>query len=180
MHTPPAICSPRRAAGLLLAPLAGLLTLGTPSPLTAQDTPKPAATTASPAKPKLTQEQLEANFKATLTKATLKGRWCGVKDGGLTPEKEDKYTITSVTKIGGEAWLIHARVQYGSKDFSAPIPVQVKWAGDTPVITLDSVEVPGGGSYSARVMIYDHTYAGIWSGGDHKGLMDGLIANEKE
>lgn len=134
---------------------------------------------AAPAKPKLTQEELEAKFKATLTKATLSGRWCGIKDGKLTPEKEDKYTIVSVNKLGGEAWIIHARIQYGSKDFVAPIPVFVKWAGDTPVITLDNIGMPGGNSYSARVLIYDKTYAGTWSGGDHAGLMNGVITNEK-
>ena len=135
---------------------------------------------APPPKPKLTQEELEAKFKATLTKATLSGRWCGIKDGKLTPEKEDKYTIVSVAKLGGEAWIIHSRIQYGNKDFVAPIPVQVKWAGDTPVLTLDDVGMPGGGNtYSARVLIYDQTYAGTWSGGDHKGLLNGVITNEK-
>jgi hypothetical protein len=135
---------------------------------------------AAPGKPKPTQEELEAKFKATLTKATLSGRWCGIKDGKLTPEKEDKYTVVSVTKLGGETWIINARIQYGDKDFVAPIPVQVKWAGDTPVITLDNVGIPGGNSYSARVVIYNKTYAGTWSGGDHAGLLNGLITNEKE
>ena len=84
---------------------------------------------AAPAKPKLTQEELEAKFKATMTKATMSGRWCGIQNGKLTPEKEDKYTIVSVNKLGGEAWIIHSRIQYGDKDFTVPIPVQVKWAG---------------------------------------------------
>lgn len=151
-------------------------------PLTAQETtpssPKPAA---KPSKPKLTQEELEAAFKTTLTKATLSGRWCAIKDGKLSPEKDDKYTIVSVNKLGGEAWIIHARIQYGNKDFVAPIPVQVKWAGDTPVITLDEIGMPGGqGTYSARVLIYNKTYAGTWSGGDHAGLLNGVVTNEKE
>ena len=57
----------------------------------------------------------------------------------------------------------------------APIPVFVKWAGDTAVITLDNVGFPGGDSYSARVLIYGNTYAGSWSGGNHAGLLNGLI-----
>jgi hypothetical protein len=135
---------------------------------------------AAPA-PKLTQEELEAKFKATLTQATMSGRWCGLKDGKLTPEKEDKYTIVSVNKLGGEAWIIHARIQYGEKDFTVPVPVQVKWAGDTPVITVDGMTMPGGKTaYSARVLVYDKTYAGTWSGGDHAGLMNGVITNEQE
>ena len=136
---------------------------------------------AAPAKPKATQEELEAKFKATLTKATMSGRWCGIKDGKLTPEKEDKYTIVSVNKLGGEAWIIQSRIQYGDKDFTVPIPVLVKWAGDTPVITVDGMAMPGGKTaYSARVIVYDKTYAGTWSGGDHVGLMNGVITNEKE
>ena len=128
----------------------------------------------------MSQEELEANFKTTLTKATFKGRWCSIKDGLLGPEKEDKYSIRSVTKIGGDMWLISARVQYGKNDFVAPIPVQVKWAGDTPVITLDKVSVGGSGEYSARVLVYQKTYAGTWSGGDHGGLLNGVITVEKE
>ncbi len=59
--------------------------------------------------------------------------------------------------------------------------MQVKWAGDTPVITLDNVGMPGGGnSYSARVLIYDKTYAGTWSGGDHVGLLNGVITSGKD
>ena|SRR6266508_221504 len=154
----------------------------------AQDATKNDATTkpkepqarTSAAKPKLTPEELEAKFKATLTKATLAGRWCSLKDGQLGPEKEDKYTIIGVNKVGGDVWMISARIQYGKKDITAPIPVQVKWAGDTPVIIVDDVGVPGSGTYSARVMIYDNTYAGTWTGGDHGGLMNGAITQQKE
>ena len=125
-------------------------------------------------------KELEARFKATLTQATLAGRWCSIKDGQLGPEKEDKYTILGVSKLGGDVWLINARIQYGTQDIVAPIPVQVKWAGDTPVIVVDEVPVPGGGTYSARVLIYEKTYAGTWTGGDYGGLLNGVITNQKD
>ncbi|SRR6266545_8376728 len=131
-------------------------------------------------KPKPSPEQLEATFKATLTRATLSGRWCAIKEGQLGPEKEDKYTVLAVTKLAPDSWLINARIQYGKTDLVAPIPVQVKWAGDTPVIILDNVGIPGANSYSARVMIYEKTYAGTWSGGDHGGLLSGVITNQNE
>ncbi len=135
-----------------------------------------------------TQEELEAAFKATLTKATLSGRWCSVLPDGkksegrlkLGPEKEDKYTIVGVSKLQGDSWLIRARIQYGKVDVVAPIPVQVKWAGDTPVIVVDKIAIPGGGTYSARVMIYEKTYAGTWSGGDHAGLLNGVLNPDKD
>lgn len=156
--------------------------------LTAQDAGKPAASdkprdtaaATKPAAPKPTQEELEATFKNTLTKATMTGRWSMIKDGKLGPEQDEKYTIVSVNKLGGDVWMINARIQYGKKDIVAPIPVQVKWAGDTPVIIVDKVGVPGGGTYSARVLIYEKTYAGTWSGGNHGGLLNGVITTEKE
>ena len=152
--------------------IAALLACATALP--AQD-PKPAP----PAKPKLSQEALEAKFQATLTKATLSGRWSGLKDGKLTPERDDKYTIVGVSRISGDAWIINAKIEYNGQSFVAPIPVQVKWAGDTPVITLDNIGLPGGDTtYTARVLIYEKTYAGTWSGGGHAGLLSGLITNE--
>jgi hypothetical protein len=131
------------------------------------------------AKPVLTQEQLEAKFKATLTEATMSGRWCSVSKGKLGPEKEDKYTIVSVSKLNGDSWIIRARIQYGKVDMVAPVPVKVKWAGDTPVIVVDNLSL-GEASYSARILVYDQTYAGTWSGGDHGGLMNGVITNNKK
>jgi hypothetical protein len=129
-------------------------------------------------RPKPTAEELEAKFRATLTKATMSGRWCSIDHGALGPEKEDKYTILGVTKLGGDAWLVNARIEYNKKDIVAPVPVQVKWAGDTPVLIVDKIPMPGGGVFSARVLIYDHTYAGTWSGGDHAGLLKGVITND--
>ena len=107
-------------------------------------------------KPQLTQEQLEAKFKATLTKAVFSGRWCSILSEGqasdkrfkLGPNKEDKYTIVGVSKIEGDSWLIRSRIQYGKVDVVAPIPIQVKWAGDTPVIIVDNIAIPGGGTWN--------------------------------
>jgi hypothetical protein len=146
----------------------------------AAEKPKEPPVQASAEKPKPTAEELEAKFKATMTKATMAGRWCSIKNGALGEEKTDRYTIIGVTKLGGDNWIINARVQFNKQDIVAPIPVKVKWAGDTPVITVDKLQYPGGGTYTARVLIYEHTYAGTWSGGDHGGLMNGIITNEKE
>ena|ERR1043166_8093354 len=130
-------------------------------------------------KPKANQTDLEAKFKETLTEATMSGRWCSINKGKLGAEKEDKYTIVSVSKIQGDSWVIRARIQYGKVDMVAPIPVQVKWAGDTPVIVVDKLSL-GEASYSARILVYDKTYAGTWSGGDHGGLMNGVITPTKK
>lgn len=125
--------------------------------------------------PSLDRAQLEEKFKQTLTSCVFNGRWCSLKNGKLSEEREEKYSITGASKSGQDVWLIYARIQYGGKDATIPVPVQLKWAGDTPVITLDNVTLPGLGTYSARVMVYQDTYAGTWSAGDHGGILHGVI-----
>ena len=125
-----------------------------------------------------TPEQ-EAKFVATLTNATLKGRWCGVKGGELGPEKEDSYTVVSITNLEGDKWQINARFPYGGKQIDLPIPAQVKWAADTPILILDNISMGTPRVYSARVMIYEKTYSGWWTAPDHGGLLNGVIINSK-
>lgn len=124
------------------------------------------------------QKKLEAKFIQTLTRATMNGRWCSLENGKLGPEKEEKYIISGVNKVGNDLWLIHARIQYGTKDVTVPVPVYVKWAGDTAVISITDASIPGLGTYTARVLIYDDTYAGTWSGGKHAGMLHGVITRQ--
>jgi hypothetical protein len=134
-------------------------------------------------KPQQSQEELEARFKSTFNKATMSGRWASLQDGKLGEEKKDQYTINSVTKVGKDLWLMNAQMQYKGKDVPVPVPVQVKWAGDTAVIIVDNFAVPGGNgntAYSARVMVYENTYSGTWSGGDHAGMLYGTITQAKD
>lgn len=139
----------------------------------------PAAQNAAATAPKPSQEELEAKFKALLTNATLTGRWSSTKDGVLGPEREDKYTVVSASKTNGDSWIVSARMEYRGRAFVLPIPVQVKWAGDTAVLVVDNMGIPGGGTtYSARVLFHGQSYVGTWSGGEHGGLIYGLIKNE--
>lgn len=161
--------------GLLLArtcPWVGAQT----EPRANADKPKEAVQAKADAAAK--QEAVEAKFKALLTKATLRGRWCPVMDGVMSPDKEDTYLIESVNKLGGDLWIINARIQYAQKDFVAPIPMRIAWAGDTAIMMVTDVGLPGGAKYSARIMFYENTYSGTWSGGDHGGLMHGLISRQ--
>lgn len=126
------------------------------------------------------QAELEAKFKEMMTGVTMSGRWCSLKDGVLGEQKNEKYTIVSAEKGNGDAWIINAKMRYGGQEIVAPIPVQVKWAGDAAVMVVDALKIPGpngssGNSYSARVLFYDNTYAGTWSGGNHAGLLKGVI-----
>jgi hypothetical protein len=106
------------------------------------------------------QGRLEAEFEKTMTAAVLTGKFTSLKSDKIS---SDKYTVEKVTKVGADIWLIHARIQYGEHDVTAPVPVKVLWAGDTPVLTLTDAGVPGMGTFTARVLIYRNQYAGTWS-----------------
>ena len=75
-----------------------------------------------------------------------------------------------------DIWKFEARVQYNKKDMKIAINVPVKWAGDTPVISLTNYAVPGFGTFSARVVIYDGAYAGTWGNSKHGGKMFGKLS----
>jgi hypothetical protein len=152
------------------------LTCATVAP--SQDTatkPASAATTASPS-----QAELEAEFTKMLTEATLTGRWSGVNEGELTEERSESYSITSVAKVEGDKWTVNARVKYKGADFPIAIPARVNWAGDTAVMSVVDLTMPGGNTYWARVLFYKNTYAGSWgvAGGGVGGLLNGLVTQK--
>jgi hypothetical protein len=64
-------------------------------------------------------------------------------------------------------WLVTARIKYGDHDVTVPLPLPIRWAGDTPMITLDKFTVPGMGAWSARVMFYEGRYMGYWFSAEH-------------
>jgi hypothetical protein len=122
-----------------------------------------------------TQAQLEEQFGKLMSGATMTGHYTVAGQAADALPKEEKYTLGKVAKVKDDLWLFQVRIQYGDHDVQVPLPIRVKWAGDTPVITLDKVPVPGLGTFSARVVIHDGKYAGTWGGGDHGGLLFGRI-----
>ncbi len=126
-------------------------------------------------KPAADLNPLEKKFQETLTGATLAGRWRLIENGKLGKEAEDKYTISRAVKMSNDFWLIAARIEYGGKDVTVPVPVKVFWAGDTPVISITNAGLPGLGTYSARVLVYEDLYTGTWSGPGHGGFLSGTV-----
>ena len=118
---------------------------------------------------------LEEDFRQSLSGSTLVGHFTV---GDQKELREEKYTITKVSKIPGGLWLFQVRIQYGKRDVTLPLPLNVEWAGDTPVITLTDLSIPGLGTYTARVLIYGDQYAGTWSGGDVGGQLFGRVVRE--
>ena len=128
------------------------------------------------------QAKLVAALSKMLSGATLEGSFTST-GAGADPTKlsRDKYTLGQVRKVGGDVWQIPARIQYGEKDITLPIVLPIRWAGDTPVVTVDDLPMPGFGTVSARVMFFEGHYAGYWKHGDHGGNMFGVIHSaEKE
>tara|TARA_B100002052_G_C15743147_1_gene534183 strand:- start:453 stop:950 length:498 start_codon:yes stop_codon:yes gene_type:complete len=96
------------------------------------------------------------------------------KEQNQLPKEE--YTIRSVKKAPlGEQWLFEANIKYGDKDVTVPLPIDVEWAGKTPVITLTDFTIPGMGTFSSRVVIYKNKYAGTWTHGKVGGHLFGTI-----
>jgi len=142
----------------ILAPLVAILVAG------AGCSRKPAADAAA---------ENERKFEEMMTGVTLVGHSTSTTREGLGGE--ERYAIDKVSKLAGDIWLLQARIKYGSIDLAVPIPVTIKWAGDTPVITLTDVSIPRMGTYTARVLLYRGQYAGTWSAKDHGGELFGRI-----
>ncbi len=114
-------------------------------------------------------------FESLMTNARLVGQFTVIGHGDGAGRKEE-YTIESVKKVpNGDFWLFKARIKYGGTDVTLPMPLEVKWAGDTPVITLTETTIPGLGTFSARVVVHANQYAGIWKHGEFGGQMFGEV-----
>jgi len=144
-----------------------LLVIGLSSSLLAQEQ-----------KPKVELSEAEQHFVELLSKATMVGKFSidGRNDRDPQPER---YTIESVTKTGGEDWIVKARITYGKYDVAVPVPVQVLWAGDTPILQVTDLKIPFmGEGFTARVMFYKNRYAGSWYHGKVGGHMWGMIEQQ--
>lgn len=124
---------------------------------------------------------LEQKFSQLMTGAKLTGMFT-VEGKPMNDLVQDTYEIRKVekSKPEGDSWIITARVKYGKNDYEMPFPIDVKWAGDTPVLTLEKLAVPGLGVFSCRVVLHGNKYAGTWQHNDKGGHMFGNISFASE
>jgi hypothetical protein len=117
----------------------------------------------------------EAAFQQMMNNAVMSGSYS--VNGSGKPPGADHYTLGPVTKGSGENWTFTATIEYAGHHLPLPIDLPVKWAGDTPVITVDHVSIPTLGTFNARVMIFGDQYVGVWgvANGKHGGQMWGHI-----
>ena len=117
----------------------------------------------------------EQRFQEMLSGVTLVGHFTITGEEDQDTLRKEKYTIAKVTKLNDDYWFFFARIQYRGRDVTVPLKLEVKWADDTPIITLTDLELPNLGTYTARVIIYRGQYAGTWSGGKYGGHLFGTI-----
>lgn len=128
----------------------------------------------------LDRTKLEAAFAKKMTGATLVGSFTVDGKNGKAP-KTERYELGDVKKLKGDKWLFTAKWKYGSKaqKVSIPLTLTIKWAGDTPVITMTDFGIPGLGTFTARVLFYKDRYVGTWQHGKVGGHMFGKIERAK-
>lgn len=127
-----------------------------------------------------TAEQV-ADLKKLMNRATMVGHFTVTgEDAGGGKLTEERYELGEVKRLESGDWLIQSRIRYGDHDVTIPLTLPIRWAGDTPVICVDDMLIPGLGTFTARVMIYRGHYAGFWTGVDHGGHLFGVIEAAKE
>jgi hypothetical protein len=158
-----------RTAALIL----GLMGMG--RPVAADDSEAPAVDEA----PAAELNEQEAAFVELMTNADMVGRF--TVDGHEGNAHEERYLIQSVTKREGNEWTVQATIVYGEFNVPVPVPVQVDWAGDTPVLSVTDLSLPLlGEGFTSRVMFYGDRYAGTWQHGEIGGHMFGRIEPHEE
>ena len=73
------------------------------------------------------QEELDREFQESMTGVVLEGHFTVDGKEGLSTER---YEIEKVSRMLGDFWVFHARIQYGGTDVTVPVPVKIVWAGD--------------------------------------------------
>ncbi len=123
---------------------------------------------------------LNEKLQRFLTDITFCGHFTTDKNGSENElPKQDEYTITSATHVSGDYWLLTSRIQYRDIDVTLPVPVMIRWAGTTPVITLEEVTLPGMGTFSSRVLIHKNRYTGTWQHDDVGGHLFGTLSKDE-
>jgi hypothetical protein len=163
---------------LLLAASYAALSVSAEEPQQSQQSEPPEV------QPPIVDAERVAELEKMLSNATLVGHFTVTGedegDGDESKLTKERYELGEVKHLGSNQWLIQSRIKYGDHDVTVPLTLPIRWAGDTPMICLDELPIPGLGTFTARVMIYRDHYAGFWSGKDHGGHLFGVIERGKQ
>lgn len=151
------------------------------------DANKPAATAkdnqtkddSDSASPNSETKKLYEKFARQMSGSKLIGNFTMEGDDSGERRPEEYHILSAIKLDQGDQWTFVARIKYGGKDVTRPITLNVHWAGDTPVITVDKLMIPQMGTFDARVLINGNQYAGTWSHDGVGGHMFGTIEKLK-
>lgn len=121
--------------------------------------------------------ELEQQFTERMRGAAMVG-WFTVAGQEDRPARPDRYNISSVEKVGDDRWRFNARMDYHGTEVTLPVTVAMRWAGDTPMITLTDFAIPTMGTFTVRLFFYGDRYAGTWQHGRAGGHMFGRIVKQ--
>ena len=115
-----------------------------------------------------------------MTDVVLVGNFTVTGRGDDAQLRPERYEVKSVNHVAGDIWTFTTRIQYAEHDVSVPVPVKLMWAGDTPVVTLTDADIPGVGTFTARVVFFRDHYSGMWWHGETGGNQFGRILRGAE
>lgn len=123
------------------------------------------------------QAARDKKFEETMRDARLEGNFSVVTDQGMQSDFSELYMVSELERGDDDTWIFKAKMKYGENSHEAefPIPVQVIWAGDTPMITMENTTVEGLGTFTVRLLLHGDRYAGTWQHGAFGGHMWGRI-----
>jgi hypothetical protein len=127
----------------------------------------------------VTLNELEKKFMTHMSGSVLTGNFTLDGQQAKAAPRAERYEIKDVKKISDGMWLFQTRMKYGKVDSTMPIPVPIVWAGDTPMVSMTNLTIPGMGTFSCRVIFDGDRYAGTWQHGEKGGHMWGMIEKDK-
>ena len=130
---------------------------------------------AAPATAQTDPAEREEKLHAMLEGARLVGQFSVVGTANTPPPQAEQYAVSRLERDAEGRWVFNVSMSYATQQHTMPVPVTIEWAGDTPMITLTEETIPGLGTFSARVLLYDGLYAGTWKHGQFGGHMWGRI-----
>ncbi len=122
------------------------------------------------------QQELYDKLERYLSGAKFVGKFTMTGREANAPAAEEYHILSAKKGEHGDQWLLKVRIKYGGKDMTVPLPpMDIKWAGETPVITVDQMTIPGMGTFDARVLIRKGKYSGTWTHNEVGGHLFGTI-----
>lgn len=101
---------------------------------------------------------LHESIQRLLGEATLRGRAATTEDLGPAI----LVTIRRLKRGAGlHDWKLDAVITRDAEEFSTVFNARIRWAGSTPVVTVEETEVEGLGRIAGKFIIHDGRFAGM-------------------